>query len=57
MKLSELANTFRGDKLEDYISKNDTLNTKNAEINNDDLIMSIFSVVTSNKQQISQGAT
>ena len=57
MKLSELANSFRGDKLEDYISKNDTLNTKNAEINNDDLIMSIFSVVTSNKQQISQGAT
>ena len=36
---------------------NGTLNTKNVEITNEELIMSIFHVVTSNKQWINQGAT
>ena len=50
MKLLELASSFRCNKFEDYICKNGTLNTKNAEITNDELIMCIFNVVTSNKQ-------
>ena len=50
MKLSELASSFRCNKFEDYICKNGTLNTKNAEIINDKLIMCIFKVVTSDKQ-------
>ena len=36
---------------------NGTLNTKIVEITNEELIMSIFYVVTSNKQWINQGAT
>ena len=44
MKLSELASSFRCDKFEDYTCKNGTLNTKNAEIINDELIMYIFKI-------------
>ena len=50
MKLSELASSFRRNKFENYICKNGTLNTKNAEIINDELIVCIFKVVTSDKQ-------
>ena len=50
MKLSDVI-------FEDYICKNGTLNTKNAEIIIDELIMRIFKVVTSDKQYINQGAT
>ena len=32
MKLSELASSFRCNEFEDYIYKNGTLNTRNAEI-------------------------
>ena len=38
MKLSEIASSFRCNKFEEYIWKNGTLNTKNAEIINDELI-------------------
>ena len=51
------ASSFRCDKFKDYICKNGTLNTTKAEIINDELIMCIFKVVTSDKQQINQGAT
>ena len=54
-KLSELASSFRCNKFEDYICKNGTLNNKNAEIINDELIMCIFEVVISDKQLINQG--
>ena len=50
MKLSELASSFRCNKFEDPICKNGTMNNKNAEIMNGDLIMCIFKVVTSDKQ-------
>ena len=50
MKLSELASNVRCNKFEDYICKNGTLNTKNAEIINGELIMCIF-------KSINQGAT
>ena len=49
-QFSELANSFRCNKFEDYICKDGTLNTKNAEIINDELIMCIFKVVASDKQ-------
>ena len=49
-KFSEIANSFRCDIFEYYICKDGTLNTKNAEIINDELIMCIFKVVTSDKQ-------
>ena len=48
-KFSELSSSFRCNKFEDYICKDSNLNTKNAEIN-DELIMCIFKVVTSDQQ-------
>ena len=57
MKLLELASGFRCNKLEDYICKNGTLNTKNVEIVNDELNMCIWKVVTPDKQYIKQRAT
>ena len=50
MKLSELASSFRCNKFEDNICKNGTLNAKNNEIINDELVMCIFKVVTPDKQ-------
>ena len=50
MKPLEFASSFRCNKFEDYICKNGTLNTQNAEIINDELIMCIFKVVTSDEQ-------
>ena len=50
MKLSELASSFRCNEFEDYICKNGTLNTKNTEIINDELIMCIFKVIISDNQ-------
>ena len=41
MMLSELASSFRCNKFDDYIYKNDNLNAKDAEITNE-VIMRIF---------------
>ena len=46
----QFAGSFRRKRFEDYICKNGTLNTKNAEIANDELIMCIFKVIISDKQ-------
>ena len=50
MKLSELASSFGCNRFEDYVCKNGTLNAKNAEIINDELVMCIFKVATPDKQ-------
>ena len=49
----KLASSFRCNKFDDYICKNGTLNmlnTENAKIINDELIMCIFKVITSDEQ-------